>query len=93
MENAYENIKLVLEKARTTAYRAVNSTMTEAYWNIGRIIIEEEQKGRGKSQIRAKPDKTTVRETNQRLRQRIHRNQPKIHEAILPDIPKKSCTE
>ena len=35
----------ILEAARTTAYRSVNVAMVQAYWQIGRIIVEEEQKG------------------------------------------------
>ncbi|MBI2119970.1 MAG: hypothetical protein HYT97_10165 [Elusimicrobia bacterium] len=34
----YESIKNVLVKARSTAYRAVNSEMVNAYWHIGRLI-------------------------------------------------------
>lgn len=45
----YKSIKTVLENARLSAYKAVNSTMVIAYWNIGRLIIEEEQKGRQKA--------------------------------------------
>jgi predicted nuclease of restriction endonuclease-like (RecB) superfamily len=41
----YESIRQVIEKARSTAYRAVNFIMVAAYWNIGKIIVEEEQKG------------------------------------------------
>ena len=43
--NTYESIRQVIEKARGTAYRAVNFIMVAAYWNIGKIIVEEEQKG------------------------------------------------
>ncbi|MFA5888220.1 MAG: PDDEXK nuclease domain-containing protein [Candidatus Nanoarchaeia archaeon] len=43
--NAYEGIKQVIERARNTAYRTVNFIMVAAYWNIGKIIAEEEQKG------------------------------------------------
>jgi predicted nuclease of restriction endonuclease-like (RecB) superfamily len=42
----YENIKDVLIKARGNAYRTINFEMVTAYWNIGRLIIEEEQKGK-----------------------------------------------
>ena len=42
----YGNIRQILEKARSNAYRAVNSAMVRAYWAIGRAIVEEEQKGR-----------------------------------------------
>ncbi|HII16088.1 MAG TPA: DUF1016 domain-containing protein [Nanoarchaeota archaeon] len=43
---AYISIREIIEKARSTAYRAVNFIMVAAYWNIGRIIIEEEQEGK-----------------------------------------------
>jgi predicted nuclease of restriction endonuclease-like (RecB) superfamily len=35
----------LLRQARQQAYSAVNSAMVEAYWQIGRRIVEEEQKG------------------------------------------------
>ena len=41
----YESIAEVLRTARSKAYRAVNFVMVEAYWNIGRMIVEEEQQG------------------------------------------------
>lgn len=41
----YQQIRDVLTEARSQAYQAVNSAMVQAYWNIGRIIIEEEQHG------------------------------------------------
>lgn len=44
-ENIYYKIKEILEHARSETYRAVNSVMVQAYWEIGRIIVEEEQKG------------------------------------------------
>jgi hypothetical protein len=34
-----------LQNARRNAYCAINFTMVEAYWNVGRMIVEEEQKG------------------------------------------------
>jgi len=39
------DIKSILQSARGKAYAAVNFAMVEAYWNIGRRIVEEEQKG------------------------------------------------
>lgn len=40
-----ERVVDLLQTARRTAYRAVNTTMVDAYWNVGRMIIEEEQQG------------------------------------------------
>jgi predicted nuclease of restriction endonuclease-like (RecB) superfamily len=37
---AYQDIKGVLETARVKAYAAVNFAMVEAYWNIGKIIVD-----------------------------------------------------
>jgi predicted nuclease of restriction endonuclease-like (RecB) superfamily len=41
----YENIKRILQTARDSAYRQVNFIMVEAYWNVGKQIVEEEQNG------------------------------------------------
>ncbi|TDH26800.1 DUF1016 domain-containing protein [Segetibacter sp. 3557_3] len=41
----YDEIRSIIEQARTTAYRAVNFSMVVAYWNIGRRIVEHEQSG------------------------------------------------
>jgi predicted nuclease of restriction endonuclease-like (RecB) superfamily len=35
----------ILQSARQHAYKAVNTAMLEAYWNIGKRIVEEEQYG------------------------------------------------
>ena len=44
-ENFYDKIKEILESARNRSYRAVNFEMVQAYWDIGRTIVEEEQNG------------------------------------------------
>ena len=41
----YNDIKSIIEKTRHKSFRAVNFIMVEAYWSIGRRIVEEEQKG------------------------------------------------
>jgi predicted nuclease of restriction endonuclease-like (RecB) superfamily len=41
----YASVAGILRKARTNTYRAVNFIMVEAYWNVGRVIVEEEQQG------------------------------------------------
>ncbi|HVF87524.1 MAG TPA: DUF1016 N-terminal domain-containing protein [Pyrinomonadaceae bacterium] len=45
-DEVYRSIAVILETARDNAYRAVNQVMVQAYWQIGRVIVEEEQKGR-----------------------------------------------
>ena len=38
-------VVVLLETARRTAARAVNAVMTATYWEIGRRIVEVEQRG------------------------------------------------
>ena len=51
ISNNYINeIKTILKNARQKAYTAVNSAMVEAYWEIGRRIVEEEQNGKERAE-------------------------------------------
>jgi len=51
ISNNYINeIKKILKNARQKAYIAVNSAMVEAYWEIGRRIVEEEQNGKERAE-------------------------------------------
>ncbi len=45
LERLYNDVRNIIETARANAYRAINFSMVQAYWNIGRTIVEEEQKG------------------------------------------------
>lgn len=44
-EKLYASIASVLNEARSKVYRAVNFAMVQAYWEIGRLITEEELQG------------------------------------------------
>ena len=59
----YKKIKNILENARLSAYRTVNFIMVQAYWNIGKLIVEEEQKGKA----RAEYGKYLIEELSKRL--------------------------
>jgi len=50
----FEQIRTLVEQARGHAARAVNQTMVETYWHIGRLIVEEEQVGEGRAIYGAK---------------------------------------
>jgi hypothetical protein len=45
-EPLYQEVRAVLDSARAGAYRAVNAAMVQAYWQVGRLIVEHEQGGR-----------------------------------------------
>lgn len=59
----YQSVVDILHNARSNAYRAVNFVMVEAYWNIGRMIVEEEQQGKE----RADYGKALIRNLSERL--------------------------
>jgi len=42
----FQDIKNILQQSRQKAYVAVNFAMVEAYWQIGKRIVEEEQVGK-----------------------------------------------
>jgi predicted nuclease of restriction endonuclease-like (RecB) superfamily len=45
----YVSIRQILSQAREKAYKAVNFAMVEAYWNVGRVIVEA-QGGNGQAE-------------------------------------------
>ena len=46
MVNSYiEDIREILSRARQTVYATINATMVQAYWQIGKRIVEQEQEG------------------------------------------------
>lgn len=59
----YAEIRETLITSRKKAYSAVNSAMVQAYWQIGRIIVEHEQRG----SIRAEYGKGMLQEVSERL--------------------------
>lgn len=49
VESIYSRVRDILETARSRAYHAVNFAMVQAYWHIGMVVVEEEQKGKAKA--------------------------------------------
>lgn len=45
-QSIFGDVSRIIDAARASAARSVNSFMTAAYWMIGRHIVEFEQKGR-----------------------------------------------
>ena len=45
----YKDVHAILDEAKSKTYEAANNIMTYAYWNIGKRIIEQEQKGNRKA--------------------------------------------
>jgi len=38
----YSTVRAIIAKARSTVYVAANAAMVEAYWNVGREIVEKQ---------------------------------------------------
>jgi hypothetical protein len=49
-QQTYERIRAILAEARARAYRAINTAMVAAYWEIGRLIVEQEQRGQQRAE-------------------------------------------
>lgn len=41
----YHQIRDILTQARSRVYQSINSEMVASYWAIGRVLVEEEQRG------------------------------------------------
>jgi len=61
--NLYSKIAELLHAARQTVVRAVNQTMVYTYYEIGRMIVEDEQQGKE----RAEYGKQVLKELSKRL--------------------------
>ena len=61
-EGFYEHVSDVLDAARRRAYTAVNFAMVEAYWEIGRSIVEQQG-----GEERAEYGEALLRELSRRL--------------------------
>lgn len=48
--NLFQSIKTIILQSRERIFRMANSALLESYWNIGKIILEEEQKGKAKAE-------------------------------------------
>lgn len=64
-EGLLEALKQVIILARRKAYKAVNSALLESYWNIGRIIIEDEQQGSERAQYGKATLKTVAKQLSE----------------------------
>ncbi len=49
LDALYAQVREILTLARDRAWQAVNTAMVESYWEVGRVIVEEEQAGKGRA--------------------------------------------
>lgn len=46
----YAELREIIIQSRNQVYRQVNTTMVKTYWEIGRMIVEEEQQGKERAE-------------------------------------------
>lgn len=66
IDGLYHRIQEILETSRNKVYRTANFEMVQAYWNIGREIVEEEQSGKE----RAEYGKEIIKQLSTKLTQK-----------------------
>lgn len=49
-DTLYNTIDQIIEEARNRVYRTTNFTMVQAYWSIGKTIVEDEQNGKERAE-------------------------------------------
>ncbi|MFV0554511.1 MAG: YhcG family protein [Mangrovibacterium sp.] len=59
----YKTVSRIIDDARNIVYRTANTAMVQAYWHIGRAIVEEEQSGKE----RAEYGNVLIKRLSQRL--------------------------
>jgi predicted nuclease of restriction endonuclease-like (RecB) superfamily len=65
MDSLYASIVHILQNAQAQVRQSVNSAMVQAYWQVGRLIVEDEQQGQaraeyGKAQLSQLAEKLTT---------------------------------
>jgi len=63
IQGIYQQVRAILIRSRSRAWQAVNTEMVACYWEIGRLIVEEEQRG----ETRAAYGKGLIKELSTRL--------------------------
>ena len=53
----FSAIKQIINQSRLKVFRAANSVLLKSYWQIGKLIVEDEQKGN----LRADYEKSTLK--------------------------------
>ena len=62
-KSLYVSIKKIIENARSKVHQVVNTAMVDAYWYIGKVLVEKEQQG----EHRAEYGKKLINDISSRL--------------------------
>lgn len=88
-ETLTQRLVSIIKQARGQVARTVNTAMVQAYWHLGREIVESEQVG----QSRAEYGEALIRSVFEALQAQFGRgfgySTVKADEAVLPDLPER----
>ena len=59
----YDSIRQLIIDSRSRIFRTINTEIIQLYWEIGRLIVDDEQEGN----LRAKYGKKTLKELSGRI--------------------------
>lgn len=62
-DSLFQSVKEIIEQSREKVFRIANSTLLLTYWQIGKLIVEDEQQGKE----RAEYGKYTLKNLSQKL--------------------------
>ncbi|WP_284460615.1 DUF1016 N-terminal domain-containing protein [Chryseobacterium sp.] len=62
-ESLFQSVKEIIRQSREKVFRIANSTLLLTYWQIGKLIVEDEQQGKE----RAEYGKYTLKNLSQKL--------------------------
>ena len=82
----FDRVASILDQARKNVVRAVNTNMVLAYWLIGREIVEEIQRGKGRAEYGKKVVETLSTTTHSALRKRLFIHKLAVFQAVLSGI-------
>ena len=87
IQQTYERIRSILSEARAGAYRAINAAMVAAYWEIGRVIVDQEQQGQQRAGYGQAPHCGTLQSSQVRIWQGLRSVEPGQDAGLLSYLP------
>ena len=66
-QNVYNNIKQLMDQARNRVSREINNILVQTYWEIGRIIVEDEQGNLERAEYGKEINSGFIKETYKRI--------------------------
>ena len=84
----YTDIKNILYQARNNVFKSANFFMVEAYWNIGKRIIEEEQKGEKRAEYGTVVKYSILKENKQIFASKYQLYLPSEQELSINEVAK-----